>query len=1384
MAKSPAGADVYSDGKSGIASSEPDASRERSQFFKNLLDHAVSVEAILKNLSFDTSPRSLEAGEAWETHSAISDPNTIWDCHGRMLQAFKEGNLEEIEEETRFGLHLEDECLTLLSAEIERQRAVEAWARFDLFFGVLVLFNAVFLGAVVQDYIDEVSMVARIAEGLFFLAYLVEFAWRCYYIGHWRTLMADSWVVFDFVVLVLTAVDVVVVGLLSSATEMGSGTSSLAIIRLLRVLRALRLMRLLRLFGQFWLLIRGMLDSIAFVSWAVLMIIIASYLFGMFIFEVIQGDTSDEVVSEFFGSMPACLGTMLQIATFDGAYLVQYLINNGNVDSSIIFLFLFFNVFCAIGMINVIIGVLVNSSIDLALQDAQLEDINTRFTVRQHLRVLRLALKSYFGRRGTATTDAVLSRQSVFALLFDEVPLEEPPPASAATPRTKAAAKLNKAWIGKSFHELFAIADITERDTNVIFNALEGAVGGLVSISIDDFIERCIWLKEDVHPLAIFNLFTGLLTNLQKLRRMDDSLTIVLHALDDTLNEVQPLLSKYHSRQGEKEGGRRENLARSLVDKNGLQDRREGLKQAARDQEAAAISNARLSDKETELLGNVDQLFAIVLFFNAVTLGVELGTQNSSADGIQKLKELTPSIALMWWVVEVVFLILYTAEVWIRVCLYYQMRVQKRYTVMMGYFPKVMYRMTFTEAWEVIKYSRTILRENRHILFDLFIILIAVVDTLILPWTDKARNAAVLQAARMSRAMRFGRIPHIMAELQLINAGLTNSLPLLAWSIFLLFAIVYACAIIMVEAVGMSGALDDDPALKEAWSDLGSVILSLIETIAYSPRPLMEISEYVWWIYVFAPVFITLTTVGLMNLVTGMMIVSSYRITAGKRFDQVQSRLMVAKTQILEASKRMFEQSRETQQIRLQNVDERIDRLKLQGLSDAVVYKHNTRVLFRCSTEDSDDIGALRFSRPRTLSDEAPHQHDQEHALGASVNDQEASCTVLHVLWISTNEIAMDFKVASRAGADELPWPGEPILTWHGGAQAPEGSATIDEEGKGRFVWKGLPQVSKFSFSYGTGYSSVKITPDSVRDHDIMQDFPKILEDDRETHISARNLAALMKDITLVKELKTAGLRPDQAFLVFQKLLLEDTSGSVSLDDFVQALARIRLPVQGIDIASAKNLLRRAVLESKTLKESVRQSRDGVGKLVERLRDVRLLDPATEQANFSGSKSNLLDMGGRDVEESCAVLERQNRVLRCRIKVLQRYDKDRRARMRANGDFGVRKAFYTDDDLFAEKRRREEEKTRTGSKSPRFSETPLKSADKSPLKSADKSPKAADKSADKLPKSPGTMLRGGSGPTMHSPQKSSTTDVDGSDRNSDSSWSDDDSIHSAEPGFE
>lgn len=304
-----------------------------------------------------------------------------------------------IPDHMRFRLLMSEEDLEMMEMEAAESLTTARWAKFDLFFGMLVALNGMMMG-VTTDWVqtEEVEW-PRYMESAFLAFFIVEFAIRAKNRrGSMFEFLINPWMAFDLIIISISVTDN---WILANIGKSG-GASVVAVLRVFRLMRLVRLVRLLKLLKELWLLVSGMMESMRILFWAILMLIFVIYIVALFMQTTVGCPTckwkDDEHIQEYWGSIPRTMMSLMQIATYDGwGDIVRYLIEGppgteGEGEPYLFAILWVFIMISSLGILNLIIGVLLVSALEVTKRDQQYDDTTKRTKIHEALMDLRTVM--------------------------------------------------------------------------------------------------------------------------------------------------------------------------------------------------------------------------------------------------------------------------------------------------------------------------------------------------------------------------------------------------------------------------------------------------------------------------------------------------------------------------------------------------------------------------------------------------------------------------------------------------------------------------------------------------------------------------------------------------------------------------------------------------------------------------------------------------------------------------------------------------------------------------------------------------------------------------------------------------------------------------------
>lgn len=270
----------------------------------------------------------------------------------------------------------------------------------------LIVFNAVIIGVHTDEHISDATF--EIIDLSLCILFSLELAIKIFAFG--ALFFKDLWNVFDFFIVVSSAVDLI----LSSALNYDGASS---IIRLLRIFRFFRLVAVLK---ELNLLVEAFVGSLVAVGWVAVLMIILLYIFGVVTTNWFGNDSdllADSSVAAYdhFGTVSRSMLTLLQMITFDSwaSGVARPIVLKVPAAG---FFFVFFLGIAALGLMNLLTAIYVDKLAQLTTEQKNQDEINTK----QEKKELEIRMGNLF-KALDSSGDGVLSKEEVAAAstMFD-----------------------------------------------------------------------------------------------------------------------------------------------------------------------------------------------------------------------------------------------------------------------------------------------------------------------------------------------------------------------------------------------------------------------------------------------------------------------------------------------------------------------------------------------------------------------------------------------------------------------------------------------------------------------------------------------------------------------------------------------------------------------------------------------------------------------------------------------------------------------------------------------------------------------------------------------------------------------------------------------------
>jgi len=255
-----------------------------------------------------------------------------------------------------------------LFEDVTRRRMHPASSpRFNLTVGAAIIFNAILIGVEVDygrgDKLED-RQIFFIFDAFFSVGFFIEMLVRQNQLG-WDYFL-DPWNVFDYVLVVLSCVDLAV-----SISDEGS-MAAVRIIRLLRLLRIVRNIRGIRMFRELWMIVQGLLDSLRTMGWVALLLLMIVYCVSVVVTTTVGH--SEYVRShwlasqQYVGTVYRTMWTIIQVITFDN-WATDIVRPMSEVSPIMTWVMLGVITICTFGVLNVIIAVMVERTLTIAREN-------------------------------------------------------------------------------------------------------------------------------------------------------------------------------------------------------------------------------------------------------------------------------------------------------------------------------------------------------------------------------------------------------------------------------------------------------------------------------------------------------------------------------------------------------------------------------------------------------------------------------------------------------------------------------------------------------------------------------------------------------------------------------------------------------------------------------------------------------------------------------------------------------------------------------------------------------------------------------------------------------------------------------------------------------
>jgi len=223
---------------------------------------------------------------------------------------------------------------------------------FTSFITIAILLNAIQLGIAVEMHDEEDTQVLWIiCENFFTVIWSLEFALKIFALG--KLYFHDSWNIFDGIFAVMSMMAVWLAALPEAA-------SKVSVVRVFRLFRLVRLVRVLALRRELLMILSGFVTSVRSMVWVALVLSAILYMCALICVEVVGRNEFyyDWDNEQYFGGIIPAMLSLCGLVMLAEWFHVREV---WNVQPWFVPFFLGFVIFVTFGLLNVVIGIIMES---------------------------------------------------------------------------------------------------------------------------------------------------------------------------------------------------------------------------------------------------------------------------------------------------------------------------------------------------------------------------------------------------------------------------------------------------------------------------------------------------------------------------------------------------------------------------------------------------------------------------------------------------------------------------------------------------------------------------------------------------------------------------------------------------------------------------------------------------------------------------------------------------------------------------------------------------------------------------------------------------------------------------------------------------------------
>jgi len=253
--------------------------------------------------------------------------------------------------------------------------------RFSIPISTLIFLNTIQIGLACDLRGGSWDKVWEVTEHFFTLAFTLEMVLKLFCLG--MKYFKDKWNLLDFALVWTAIIDAILV-----LARISTSNGNFTLLRILRLSRTIRMVRMFKVFKELIVLVEAIFKSVRTMGWVLVLMLLILYVFSIVCVEMVGRDSSYPSFSmddhqlrsqadnfnnfQFFGTISRSMYTLFSLITLSEWSTVSRPI--AEIQPWILPALIAFTMVTAFGVMNVVIGIMVEHALDAAMKCTQLQD--------------------------------------------------------------------------------------------------------------------------------------------------------------------------------------------------------------------------------------------------------------------------------------------------------------------------------------------------------------------------------------------------------------------------------------------------------------------------------------------------------------------------------------------------------------------------------------------------------------------------------------------------------------------------------------------------------------------------------------------------------------------------------------------------------------------------------------------------------------------------------------------------------------------------------------------------------------------------------------------------------------------------------------------------